>query len=398
MADYQYLNNTGVVVPDTSDILKTVQNEFRTAFGNDLVVDPSTPQGVLITAETLARDAVVRNNAALANQINPNVAGGTFLDAIWALTGGQRTKATRSTVTATIAGVPGAIISAGARASVGAGGDEFELISTVVIGQAGSVNGFFQSVEFGPIAAPVGALDSIVTPVLGWETVSNSAAALLGTATQSDVSARRARRNTLALQGVSLPEAITSAVYATEGVKSLSFRENVTSAAATIDGVLMDPHSIYVCVDGGTDQDIAAALLQNKSLGAGWNGGVTVNVTEQASGQVYTVKFDRPTEITILAKVYVRVGAVTGDPAAIVRDSVMQYVNGEMDGEDGWTVGSDASPFELAAAINSGAPGLFVTKVELAEQSTGVYSTDTISIAIFEKAVTAAGYIQVFIS
>ena len=398
MADYQYLDNTGVVVPDTSDILTTVQNEFITAFGNDLVVDPSTPQGVLITAETLARDAVVRNNAALANQINPNVAGGTFLDAIWALTGGQRTKATRSTVTATLTGVPGAIVPAGARASVGIGGDEFELISTVVIGQTGSVNGFFQSVEFGPIAAPVGALDSIVTPVLGWETVSNSAAALLGTATQSDVSARRARRNTLALQGVSLPEAITSAVYATEGVKSLSFRENVTSAAATIDGVLMDPHSIYVCVDGGTDQDIAAALLQNKSLGAGWNGSVTVNVTEQASGQVYTVKFDRPTEITILAKVYVRVGAVTGDPSAIVRDSVMQYVNGEMDGEDGWTVGTDASPFELAAAINSGAPGLFVTKVELAEQSTGVYSTDTISIAIFEKAVTAAGYIQVFVS
>lgn len=398
MADYQYLNNTGVVVPDTSDILTTVQNEFRTAFGNDLVVDPSTPQGVLITAETLARDAVVRNNAALANQINPNVAGGTFLDAIWALTGGQRTKATRSTVTAALTGVPGAIVSAGARASVGTGGDEFELISTVVIGQTGSVNGFFQSVEFGPIAAPVGALDSIVTPVLGWETVSNSAAALLGTATQSDVAARRARRNTLALQGVSLPEAITSAVYATEGVKSLSFRENVTSASATIDGVLMDPHSIYVCVDGGTDQDIAAALLQNKSLGAGWNGSVTVNVTEQASGQVYTVKFDRPTEITILAKVYVRVGAVTGDPAAIVRDSVMQYVNGEMDGEDGWTVGADASPFELAAAINSSAPGLFVTKIELAEQSTGVYSTDTISIAIFEKAVTAAGYIQVFVS
>lgn len=398
MADYQYLNNTGVVLPDTSDILTSVQNEFRTAFGNDLVVDPSTPQGVLITAETLARDAVVRNNAALANQINPNVAGGTFLDAIWALTGGQRTKATRSTVTATIAGVPGAIVSAGARASVGAGGDEFELISTVVIGSTGSVSGFFQSVEFGPIAAPVGALDSIVTPVLGWETVSNPAAALLGTATQSDVAARRARRNTLALQGVSLPEAITSAVYATEGVKSLSFRENETSAAATIDGVLMDPHSIYVCVDGGTDQDIAAALLQNKSLGAGWNGSVTVNVTEQASGQVYTVKFDRPTEITILAKVYVRVGAVTGDPAAIVRDSVMQYVNGEMDGEDGWTVGTGASPFELAAAINSGAPGLFVTKVELAEQSTGVYSTDTISIAIFEKAVTAPGYIQVFVS
>lgn len=398
MSDYQYLQNTGVVVPDTSDILTTVQNEFKTAFGDDLVVDPSTPQGVLITAETLARDAVVRNNAALANQINPNVAGGVFLDAIWALTGGERTKATRSTVTATLTGVPGAIVPAGARASVGIGGDEFELISTVIIGIGGSVDGFFQSLEFGPIAASVGALDSIVTPVLGWETVSNPAAALLGTATQSDVSARRARRNTLALQGVSLPEAITSAVYATEGVKSLSFRENVTNVAATIDGVLLAPHSIYVCVDGGSDQDVAAALLENKSLGAGWNGSVTVTVTEPASGQPYTVKFDRPTEITILAKIYVRVGAVTGDPATIVRESIMQYVNGEIDNEDGWTVGADASPFELAAAINYNSPGLFVTKAELAKQSDGIYSTNTIDIAIYQKAVTAPGFIQVIIS
>lgn len=398
MADYQYLNNTGVVVPDTSDILTTVQNEFKTAFGDDLVVDPSTPQGVLITAETLARDAVVRNNAALANQINPNVAGGVFLDAIWALTGGQRTKATRSTVTATLSGVPGAIVSAGVRASVGAGGDEFELISTVVIGGSGSITGNFQSVEYGPIAAPVGALDTIVTPALGWDSVSNPGAATLGTETQSDVSARRERRNTLALQGVSLAEAITSALYAVDGVKSLSFRENVTSATATIDGVSMIPHSIYACVDGGTDQDIAVALLANKSLGAGWNGGISVTVTEPASGQPYTVKFDRPTNIPIIIRATVKVGAVTGDPVQLVRDSILQYVNGEMNGEDGWTVGAAASPFELSAAVNLNAPGLFVTNMEIGKQSIGTYSNSTIPIAIFEKATTIAGYITVVLA
>lgn len=67
-------------------------------FGQDLDISPETPQGVLITMETENRDAIVRNNAELANQINPDLAGGVFLDAIWALMGGAR-DATRSILT-----------------------------------------------------------------------------------------------------------------------------------------------------------------------------------------------------------------------------------------------------------------------------------------------------------
>lgn len=397
MADYQYLTNSGAVIPDTADILTGVQNEYRDAFGADLVVDPATPQGVLITAETIAREAVVANNAALANQINPNIAGGIFLDAIWALTGGQRQAATRSTVAATLTGVQGAIIPAGVRASTGIGGDEFELISAVVIPAGGSVTGNFQSVEFGEIAAPVGALDTIVTPVLGWETITNAAGATLGTNEQSDISSRRQRRNTLALQGVALAEAITSALYAVHGVKSLSFRENVASTTQTIDGVSMIPHSIYACVDGGTDADIAAALLENKSLGAGYNGGLTIPVVEPVSGQTYDVKFSRPDEINILIRATVSVGVSTIDPQTAVRDAIMSFVTGEQDGEDGWTVGADVSPFELAGAVNRQASGLFVQNMEVTKQSVNVFASATIPIEIFEVARTTPGLIQVVV-
>ncbi|MHC5543543.1 baseplate J/gp47 family protein, partial [Singulisphaera rosea] len=98
-APYQYLDATGVIVPDTSSLLADVQSEYQAVFGADLIVTPDTPQGVLITAETLARTEVVNNNAALANQINPNIAGGVFLDAILALTGMQRTPASPTVVT-----------------------------------------------------------------------------------------------------------------------------------------------------------------------------------------------------------------------------------------------------------------------------------------------------------
>lgn len=90
MADYQFITSQGVIVPDTSTLRDDVENEYRSVFGQDLDVNPETPQGALITMEVENRDSVARNNAELANQINPDLAGGIFLDAIWALMGGQR--------------------------------------------------------------------------------------------------------------------------------------------------------------------------------------------------------------------------------------------------------------------------------------------------------------------
>jgi uncharacterized phage protein gp47/JayE len=396
MADYEYITNSGVIVADTADTLTDVQNEFKNALGQDLVVTPDTPQGVLITAETLARDNVIKNNAALANQINPNIAGGVFLDAILALTGTQRDVAERSTVTATLAGVAGTVVPAGVRAAT-ATGDEFETVSTVIIEPSGSVDADFQSVEFGPVPAAALALNTIVDGVLGWETVTNAEAAVLGRAEQSDQAARLYRKNTLALQGQSLPEAITSGLYATEGVRSLSFRENTTSAPAVIDGINLAAHSIYVCVDGGTDADVAQTILNKKSGGAGYNGAVTVNVVDEFSGQTYPVTFDRPTDVDVQTRVTIKASSAIVDPVAAVKEAVLAFANGELEEEPGFTVGNDVSSFEIAGAINRLYPTIYVQKVELSLATPTVWTTDPIAIALDEIAAIASGAITVVI-
>lgn len=191
---YDYLTRTGVIVPDTSAVLDTVQDEWRSVFGNDLSMNAETPQGVLITADTLGRDAVMRNNAALANQINPNQAGGVFLDAICALTGLARRPATRSMIAhADLTGLPGTVIPSGARARTQAG-DLFEIIQAVTLAQDGRATASFRSVEYGPITALAGTLVHIVDSVLGWETVNNRENAALGQTEQSDVSLHRQRK------------------------------------------------------------------------------------------------------------------------------------------------------------------------------------------------------------
>lgn len=364
MADYQYLTVDGVIVEDTADTLALVEQEYRTAFGQSLNVKQG-PQQVLIAAEVSARQAATRNNAALANQINPNIAGGVFLDAIWGLTGGTRSAASKSVIPGVaVTGQPGTLIPAGSQAQTAAS-DVFASASDVTLDALGAGSVDFIAVEYGPVPANAGTLTAIVSGVLGWETVTNATAATLGTDEETDVASRTRRRNTLALQGVALPEAIISALYDTAGVKSLKFRENKDDIAAVIDTINMNPHSIYVCVDGGTDADVAATLLAKKSLGGDWNGTTTVNVTDPSSGQVYPVKFSRPTPAPVLARVYVRNVNAVGDPVTLTQDAILAYTSGQLDGEAGFTVGNPVSPFELAGAVNRTSPGLYVQKVEV---------------------------------
>ena len=393
MADYEYLTETGVVVPQTSQILTEVQDEYKQTFGQDLVVTPDTPQGVLITAEALARAEVVNNNAALANQINPNVAGGVFLDAIMALLGLQRIAATRTYVTGvTVNGIASTVIPAGSQARTAAG-DVFETVNAVTIGGGGSATVDFQSVEYGPIACGIGDLDQIVTNVLGWETVNNAAAGVLGANTQTDQAARAYRNNVLAFQAVGLAEAITSALWNVEGVKGLAFQENTAATTQTINGISMVAHSIWACVYGGSNTDVAAALLENKSSGCAWNGSTTVNLVEPASGQTYAVKFQRPTEVAIAVKVTTPSGN-----AANIKSAILAWAAGEVGGLEGFNVGVDVSPFEIASGINTVYPSTFISKVEVSLASSISWSTNTLTIDIDKVATIIESNITVVIS
>ena len=399
MADYNYVEANGTIIPDTATTRQSVVTEFTGIFGDDFVTDAETPEGAWIDAETTSRQSVARNNAAVANQINPNLAGGPFLDAIWALTGGQRVRATRSTVQATLTGIANTAIPARSRART-ATNEEFRSVNPVVIPTSGTLPGVaFESVEPGAVAAGVGELNTIVDSVLGWETITNTASASPGRDTESDEISRSRRRRTLGLQGRSIAEAVSSNVTDVVGVRSLAFRENPTNATTVIDGITLTAHSVWVAVDGGADADIGAALLRSKTAGAAWNGAQSVAVIEPFSGQSYTVRFDRPTTTAIAVRATVRRSTDITDPVAAVRDSILRYARGEIAGEEGFVVGADVSPFEIGAAIDTDNPSLFVERVEVDDNTqTPVYSTDVLAIPLNGIATVVVGNIVVVVT
>lgn len=378
---YNYINDTGTVVADTSDTLEEVQIEYKAILGQDLNVSPETPQGGLITAEVISRQGTMRNNAQVANQINPNLAGGVFLDALCALTALERTEATQTIVTGAITGVASTIIPQGSQART-TDGDYFYLQNGAIIGAGGTVDAVFLSTEKGEIPAESGTLTQIVDGVIGWEGLTNAVSGVLGNNVQSDYSLRTQRKETLFLQGVGLVGAIVSGLKTVDNVKSLSFYENDTSVDVTVDTIVISANSVYACVDGGSDEDVAQMLLAKKSCGCAYSGVISVVILEPASTQLYTIKFSRPVEVPILVRTTVTSPNPLVDVIGTVKTSMVDYASGDIEGEKGFEVNRDISAFELGGAVNIVNSGIFVKLVEVSDDAGTTWTTGTIEILL----------------
>ena len=140
-------------------------------------------------------------------------------------------------------------------------------------------------------------------------------------------------------------------------------------------------------MEGGSDSDVAMALLAGKTAGSGWTGTTSVTVTEPVSRQDYIVMFDRPTVVNVLIRVTIGNLGEVESPIATVRRSIINYSAGNQEGETGFVIGSDVSPFELAGAVNRDNPQLFVSLCEVAvKMETPVYQATTLTINLNQLA------------
>lgn len=84
---YEYLTDSGVVIPQTSSVKSMVVSAFNTVFGTSVSTDDETPMGRFIEALTMLIVNVVGVNAQNANMLNPRAATGMALDRIGAIFG-----------------------------------------------------------------------------------------------------------------------------------------------------------------------------------------------------------------------------------------------------------------------------------------------------------------------
>lgn len=338
----------GVITVDTMDVLEQYQDAYKAALGSDLNLDASTPQGQLITNDTNNHTVLQAEIVNAINNYSVFYATKRALDVAGSRYGYYRKSGVATVVVATVAGSQGTIIPAGALASDGT--YEYALLNTTTIPASGSTTAQFQCTTVGQIYCPAGTLTEIVTAVTGWEAINNLNDGVAGYDTESDSTFRqRIVANMLQKRGRSTLGALVDNIAALPNVLSVVGRENPTANTVTVDTVEMEPHSIYVCILGGSADDIARVMAAQKTMGAATVGDTTVTYLDNVINYAYQYNIQRPADVSLYVKVQYKDNIYTPIESTVV--SRIQSVLQEYVAAHPFMIGQTISGPDLAAAF-----------------------------------------------
>lgn len=366
-----------------------IREELDTAmagiFGESILiggeVPPQTKIGQLVGMMTDGLSGMWDQQGEIDASTDPDQATGAQLDAACAITGTLRDGSAYSTVTATATGTPATALLEGRVASVTGTRARFASLadativdagtwvaltayalddrryngarvyqvttagtSAAAVGPTGTGTGIvdgtvvwrylgegtgvvdveMQAQVIGAVNAAAGALATIETPVTGWLTVTNLSGAVVGNALETDSSLRLKRAEELASSGNATADAIRANILALDGVTSCRVFYNDTDAVVDT----IPPHSVEVLVLGGDDQEIADEVFASVAAGIGYSGNQTDTVVD-SNGVSHTVKWSRPVEVPIFARLDVVKYATTfpSDGSDQIKAAVVAYGN-----------------------------------------------------------------------
>lgn len=317
-----YIDATGMHLPTYQDIVEQLVADAKNIFGSDIYLEPDSQDYQWISAfAAMIYDTFLAAQAAY-NSRSPATAIGSALDAIVAINGIRRLPAIYSTAPVTLTGTPGTTITGGIVQD--ANGNNWALPSPTIIGSNGTVSTTATCQVAGAIAAPANTITTIVTPTLGWASVTNPAAATVGSPVESDSALRSRQAISTAQPSQTVLEGIQGALAAIPGVTRFAVYENDTN---THDANGLPPHSITCVVEGGDSQAVAQAIWARKGPGCGTNGNTTVNVTDKY-GVVTPIHYDVVTYTPICVAITVKqLTGYTIDTTSAIQAAIADYVN-----------------------------------------------------------------------
>lgn len=392
-------SSNGVVLPQESAILAGVQADINTAFGGGVNSDLSTPQGQLAQSET----AIIgdKNNQILylANQFNPDFADGRWQDALARVYFLDRIAAAGTVVTATCTGLVGTVIPAGSSVQ-DTNGYIYYSTGEATIGSSGTVNVQFQNATSGPIPCAIGNLNKIYQRIIGWDTVINSTAGVLGNDVESRSEFEARRRASVALNAVNSVQSIRAAVLNVPNVIDCFVVDNPLATSITYGATSYTilANSVVVSVAGGASADVAKAIWSKKSLGCNYNGNTTATVQDTSGYQqpypTYTVKWLTPSATQTYFKVQIANNtALPANIITLVQNAIIASFNGD-DGGPQVRIGSTTYAGRYYAGISATNSNVQILSVLMGFSLVGATLT-SLSFGIDQLPTISASNIQV---
>lgn len=208
--------------------------------------------------------------------------------------------------------------------------------------------GNLQATVNGANSQEAGSINNIVTPVLGWDSVTNPLAASGGRLLETDEELRLRFRNTKLERSSNILDSLYSALLNIDGVEEVRIYENDTDV---IDSNGVQPHSFLPIVLGGSSQLIAETIWENKPIGILSQGSTVVTITD-SQGFPHDIGLQRPDPVNIYVAVDISADPeanipLPGDASDQIKAAIIAYADAN------FGVGKDVIYSRLYTPINT---------------------------------------------
>lgn len=327
-------DENGLQTATRQEILADLVSAFHDIYGNDVLLDSSTPDGQWLNI--LAQKGVdIRGLLMqLYNSFNPNNAQGAVLDQRCAINNVFRKAGTFTTVSVNITtdraisleGVDGNYNNPDATGYTiqDNEGNRFVLVNSQSLA-AGTTPCLFRSEVMGSVVVLPETITTPVTIVLGVTSVINPTTAVsVGSDEETDAQLRLRRRQSVAISSFGYLNGLQATLLQLDGVNDAKVYENYTSST---DANGTPAHSIWVVMDGGSASDIANAIYSKKAPGCNMRGDIEYTILTPAQTQ-FIAKWDEAQTVDFDIKFDIKASA-TG--VAFDINAIKQYIEEHLD-------------------------------------------------------------------
>jgi len=214
--------------------------------------------------------------------------------------------------------------------------------------------------DAGPVASEVNTLTNILTPQLGWDSVTNPLPASEGRSIETDEELRIRFRNTKFERASSTVDAIYSALIDIAGIEQVVVYENDTDVT---DSMGIPSHSFLPIVLGGLSSEIGQAIWENKPMGIRSFGDTNV-VIYHTQGFAHNIAFKRPDPVPIYITINVtKDSTFPGNGNDSIRSALIAYFANNLG------IGDDVIYSRLYTPLNT-VPGFFVNSMFIGKTPT----------------------------
>lgn len=323
VTDLVFIDAAGYHFLDYPTFLSWLQDQYRGVYGADVYLEPDSQDGqwVAIVAKALYDTAAVGSSTY--SSFAPPSAQGTGLSRLVKINGLTRKIPSFSTVTVTIVGQATTVINNGIAADILK--QQWMLPLVVTIPDSGTIDVVATAALVGAVNADIATVTTIFTPTLGWQTVTNAAAATPGAPVEPDALLRIRQTQSVADPSLTVFEGTIGGVENLTGVTKVQGYENDTEST---DANSIPPHSICVVVAGGDDTAIANEIELHKTPGCGTYGDTTVQVFDN-KGMPINISFQRAVTATIHVQITISINeGWASDFVTLIQDSVAAVISG----------------------------------------------------------------------